>query len=296
MTIAQDSSFPDNGKFFVPSEISIAPNGTVSWINEDNIIHAVTSGKPRQAPLGAFDSGVINAGSIFNHTFSKIGIFDYFDQIHPHMVGKVIAGLYTYNLKTNKGLSPLSFLITGNGNQIQKINLQSGSPMLEIRMLSPSPGNLTLVIPRTVLDKLDQNGKDDAFGLVGNRPVGFNESSTTPNSRTLAIQFDRGVNYIQILGTKSIEPASKIEKSESVIQNPSIVQSREATKPSGITDNTVINATMAGSNATALEKTAENTTMNGDVIDDGVATTSGGDSVTISPGSSIPSNGKFFVT
>ena len=109
VTIAQDSSFPDNGKFFVPSEISIAPNGTVSWINEDNIIHAVTSGKPRQAPLGAFDSGVINAGSIFNHTFSKIGIFDYFDQIHPHMVGKVIAGLYTYNLKTNKGAFSTQF-------------------------------------------------------------------------------------------------------------------------------------------------------------------------------------------
>ena len=62
------------------------------------------------------------------------------------------------------------------------------------------------MIPRVLLDKLEANGKDDAFGVVANRAVGFEETSTTPTSRTLVIQFDPGVNYIQILGTKSIEP------------------------------------------------------------------------------------------
>ncbi len=76
--------------------------------------------------------------------------------------------------------------------------------MLEIRMLSPSPGNLTLVIPRTVLDKLDQNGKDDAFGVAGNKPIGFTENFSTPLSRTIVIQFDNGVNYVQVLGSKTI--------------------------------------------------------------------------------------------
>ena len=73
-------------------------------------------------------------------------------------------------------------------------------------MVYPSSGNLTIVIPRLVLDKLDPNGKDDSFGILGNRPVGFNESSTTPNSRSLVINFDRGANYIQILGTKALKP------------------------------------------------------------------------------------------
>jgi len=47
---------------------------------------------------------------------------------------------------------------------------------------------------------------DDAFGVVANRAVGFEETSTTPTSRTLVIQFDPGVNYIQVMGTKSVEP------------------------------------------------------------------------------------------
>ena len=85
--------------------------------------------------------------------------------------------------------------------------------MLEIRMLSPSPGNLTLVIPRIVLDKLDQEGKDDAFGVVGNRPLGFNETLDNSYSRNLVIQFDKGVNYIQ-MWLLNYWVSSKIEKSE----------------------------------------------------------------------------------
>ena len=84
-------------------------------------------------------------------------------------------------------------------------------------MISPSPGNLTLVIPRTLLDKLDSNGNDDAFGVIANRAVGFEETSTTPTSRTLVVQFEPGVNYIQILGTKSLEsnqPETLLSKSQ----------------------------------------------------------------------------------
>jgi len=82
------------------------------------------------------------------------------------MVGKVIVGLYVYNLQVDNRTYPISFLLTGNGNQLQKISLQTISPTLEIRMASESPGNLTLVIPRVLLDKLDANDMDDAFGVV----------------------------------------------------------------------------------------------------------------------------------
>ena len=122
------------------------------------------------------------------------------------MVGKVIVGLYVYNLQVNDRIYPISFLLTGDGNQLQKISLQTISPTLEIRLASKSAGNLTLVIPRALLDKVEPNGMDDAFGVVANRAIGSEETSTTPTSRTLVIQFDPGVNYIQILGTKSVEP------------------------------------------------------------------------------------------
>ena len=228
VTIANGSSFPSNIKFFLPPEVSIAPNGTIMWTNDDTVIHTVTSGKPRQGPSVGFDSGLVRPGGTFNHTFSKTGIFDYYSTLNPYMIGKVVVGFYLYNLQSDKQVYPLNYLITGNGNQIQKINLQSGSPMLEIRMLSPSPGNLTLVIPRTVLDKLDQEGKDDAFGVIGNRPVEFNETADTSLSRNLVIQFDKGVNYIQILGTKTEITGSPIQSDVHT------TKPKDANKTSGI--------------------------------------------------------------
>ena len=81
---------------------------------------------------------------------------------------------------------------------------------MEIGLTSKSPGNLNVVIPRALLDKVDSNGKDDSFGVIGNRAVGFEEISITPTSRTLVVQFEPGTNYIQILGTKSPELTSKI--------------------------------------------------------------------------------------
>ena len=206
VSIAEGSSFPNNRIFFAPPEINVAPNATVVWTNDDSIIHSVTSGKPRETPTGEFDSGIIQAADSYSHTFSKSGAYDYYSNLQPYMVGKVIVGLYVYNLQVNDRIYPISFLLTGNGNQLQKISLQTISPTLEIRLASKSPGNLTLVIPRALLDKLEPNGMDDAFGVVANRAVGFEETSTTPTSRTLVIQFDPGVNYIQILGTKSVEP------------------------------------------------------------------------------------------
>jgi plastocyanin len=218
VSIAEGSSFPNNRIFFAPSEINVAPNATVVWTNDDSIMHSVTSGKPREGPNEEFDSGIIQAADSFSHTFSKSGAYDYFSNLQPYMVGKVIVGLYVYNLQVNDRIYPISFLLTGDGNQLQKISLQTINPTLEIRLASKSAGNMTLVIPRALLDKLEPNGMDDVFGVVANRAVGFEETSTTPTSRTLVIQFDPGVNYIQVMGTKSIEP----ENTQTVLPSPSV--------------------------------------------------------------------------
>ena len=138
VSITEDSSFQAHRIFFTPSEINIAPNATVVWINDDSIMHSVTSGKPREGPTGEFDSGMIQADDSFSHTFSKIGAYDYYSNLQPYMVGKVIVGLHVYNLQVNDRIYPISFLLTGNGNQIREISLQAISPTLEIRMASTS--------------------------------------------------------------------------------------------------------------------------------------------------------------
>ena len=273
VSIVEGSAFPSNRIFFSPSEVNVAPNATVVWTNNDSIIHSVTSGKPREAPTGEFDSGIIQPTNTFNHTFSKTGTYDYYSNIHPYMVGKIIVGLYTYNLQIDNRTYPISFLLTGDGNQIQKIRLQTLNPTLELRMISASPGNLTLVIPRALLDKLEPNGKDDAFGVIANRAVGFEETSTTPTSRTLALQFDPGVNYIQILGTKSVEP--KIN--QTVL--PLSANTNESKTPTSMPETPT---------KSEVPLTESNPLMN-----DG-SSQSDGSTVSIEPGSSVPSNGKSF--
>jgi plastocyanin len=274
VSIAEGSSFPNNRIFFAPPEINVAPNATVVWTNDDSIIHSVTSGKPRETPTGEFDSEIIQAADSYSHTFSKSGAYDYYSNLHPYMVGKVIVGLYVYNLQVNDRIYPISFLLTGNGNQLQKISLQTISPTLEIRLASKTAGNLTLVIPRALLDKVEPNGMDDAFGVVANRAVGFEETSTTPTSRTLVIQFDPGVNYIQILGTKSVEP--KIN---------------QAVLPSSA--NTSELKTRTNIPETPTKSEVPLTEPKPPVKD--VPSQSDGSTVSIVPGSSVPSNGKYFV-
>lgn len=66
---------------FNPSEIIIEKGQTVVWLNEDVVPHTVT-GK-------FFDSGTLNTGSVFQQTFSEIGIYDYICTFHTSMKGKI---------------------------------------------------------------------------------------------------------------------------------------------------------------------------------------------------------------
>ena len=77
-------------KAYQPNPVNVKAGGVVTWTNEDTVVHTVTSGTGLQDPhLGnQFDSGML--GGHFSHIFFKAGLFPYFCQIHPTMVGKVI--------------------------------------------------------------------------------------------------------------------------------------------------------------------------------------------------------------
>jgi plastocyanin len=77
-------------KAYQPNPVNVKAGGTVTWTNEDTVVHTVTSGPGFNDPnFGReFDSGFLGKG--FSHIFFKPGIFSYFCEIHPTMVGKVI--------------------------------------------------------------------------------------------------------------------------------------------------------------------------------------------------------------
>lgn len=71
-------------KAFAPDVIKVSTGTTVTWTNDDTIIHTVTD-------LGnSFDSGLIQAGEMWSHKFDSEGNYYYFCSIHPWMRGTVM--------------------------------------------------------------------------------------------------------------------------------------------------------------------------------------------------------------
>src|SRR5919204_584228 len=78
---ASSVSLGDN--FFDPTSLTIAVGDTVTWTNHGQVAHTVT------ANGGSFDSGTLNSGRSFTHTFNQAGTFPYFCQFHAGMKGTI---------------------------------------------------------------------------------------------------------------------------------------------------------------------------------------------------------------
>jgi plastocyanin len=69
---------------FSPTSTSIKKGTAVTWTNNDSVAHTVT------ADTGsAFDSGNLNPGKTFSHTFDTAGTFAYHCTYHSNMHGTV---------------------------------------------------------------------------------------------------------------------------------------------------------------------------------------------------------------
>ena len=73
---------------FQPSQIEVRAGTAVTWVNEDDIGHTITSGTPEK-PDGRFDSRLQGKGSTFSFTFTQPGTYYYFCGRHRSMQGQV---------------------------------------------------------------------------------------------------------------------------------------------------------------------------------------------------------------
>ena len=92
VNIPTGSSIPgceETMKCFIPSSVTVAVGGTVTWFNGDTAAHTVTSGTTTDGPDGIFDSNLFLVDASFSHTFEKEGAYDYFCVVHPWMTGTV---------------------------------------------------------------------------------------------------------------------------------------------------------------------------------------------------------------
>ncbi|MBA3470709.1 MAG: plastocyanin [Herpetosiphonaceae bacterium] len=73
---------------FSPATLEVKVGTTVTWTNNDDIDHSVTSGAPPEGDK-AFDSDFFLKGETFSHTFTSAGEVMYFCRKHNSMVGMV---------------------------------------------------------------------------------------------------------------------------------------------------------------------------------------------------------------
>ena len=69
---------------FIPSEITVVPGTTVTWVNNEAMPHTVVDSNK------GFRSKTLAKDARFSFTFTTAGDHDYVCSIHPNMKGKVI--------------------------------------------------------------------------------------------------------------------------------------------------------------------------------------------------------------
>jgi plastocyanin len=74
---------------YEPDPIEVDAGATVTWTNEDDILHTVTSGS-RGEPTKEFDEELDGAGTTAEVTFDEPGSYDYFCLLHDGMDGSVV--------------------------------------------------------------------------------------------------------------------------------------------------------------------------------------------------------------
>jgi predicted secreted protein with PEFG-CTERM motif len=200
---------------FIPYEVTISVGDEVVWSNDDSAAHTVTAGSAADGPSGVFDSSLFMAGTTFSFQFDEEGDFPYFCMVHPWMEGIVHVG----TVAAEKPSSPEPELISAepvmdskvavtldheiSGGQVTSMTADGNANSVIIEMDSTDQGEITVTLPRDVIDATTGDEDDEFFVLVDNEEVLFDET-TTSTDRTLTIQFPAGTETIEIIGTFAI--------------------------------------------------------------------------------------------
>jgi plastocyanin len=74
---------------FQPGALEVRSGTRVTWTNQDDITHTVTSGRPG-VPDGRFDVELGGKGTTGSATFAAPGVYPYFCARHTSMRGEVV--------------------------------------------------------------------------------------------------------------------------------------------------------------------------------------------------------------
>ena len=75
---------------FMPAELTVKAGTSVTWTNQDDILHTATSGATPGTSDGKFDGQMDGRGKSFSHVFDQPGRYPYFCSRHTWMTGTVV--------------------------------------------------------------------------------------------------------------------------------------------------------------------------------------------------------------
>jgi len=174
----------------------------------------------------------------------------------------------TIGLKLGNVVYPLKYHIMGG--KLASISAEKDNTTLLVTVSSKSNGNLTIELPRNVIDSKTQGSQDANFVVFqdGQYSSASDQIKTDAHARVLSISFDNGTEQIEIAGTQ-MGPAIT---SQVTTSTPTSGTNATAAPASQVTNATkapanataapasqVTNATKAPANATAA-KTSTNAT------------------------------------
>jgi plastocyanin len=81
---AEDVTAKIDNFTFVPARLTVKAGTTVTWRNEDDIPHTVTSA------ARLFRSKALDTDDSFSFTFTEPGIYEYFCSLHPRMTATIV--------------------------------------------------------------------------------------------------------------------------------------------------------------------------------------------------------------
>lgn len=158
---------------FSPQSITVNPGTTVTWSNTTEVTHTVTRCTMAACGVGpgsgtdpAFDSGFLGAGQTFSVTFSGLGTYVYYCQIHGYAVmnGTVTvvapaSGPFTSLapariLDTRSGVGAPMSSVVGGGTVSLKVEGADGVPatgvaavVLNVTVAQPAASGFITVYP-----------------------------------------------------------------------------------------------------------------------------------------------------
>jgi predicted secreted protein with PEFG-CTERM motif len=113
----------------------------------------------------------------------------------------------TFNLRVNDRTYPIEYELSDDSGQVEEMIVNYAKKKLVISIDSDAEGELTIVLPRDLIDS-SSNGTDRDYvvttrdNAVGDDiVVDFEESENDDESRTLVIEYGAGTDIIEIAGT-----------------------------------------------------------------------------------------------